>query len=361
MTKRGYGSGSLRELRPGVWELRYQGRSRRVKGGRKEAERALAQIVSAGAGRGPAVLGVTLSKLVSEWLAAAQIEDSTRATYLTALKHLPPKLGATRLDRLTLRDFDQLYADLDRAGLGRHQIRKLHTALSAALTEAVRWGYVDHHPARGARLPALPDSPATVPPAEALDRLRAGAAHDPLVWVWLRLALATGARRGEVLALRWSSFDLRAATMTVARSLNEDRSTKVTKSNRVRAVELDGTTVDVLRRWRLEQRRIALAAGVPMARDPFVLSSAIDGSIPWRPDGATQRFRRLCAKVGVTGVRLHDLRHANASLMLNAGVDLPTAAYRLGHARPDTTLRVYAHVIKGANQAAASKLEQQLG
>ncbi len=279
--KRGYGSGSLREVRPGVWELRYQGRSQRVTAGRKDAERALAAMVAAGPGRRPTAVGVTLGQLRDEWLTSARIAESTRTTYLAAL-------------------------------------------------------------------------------AEALERLRAASKADPLTWVWLRLVLATGARRSEVLALRWSAVDLKAGTMRVHASLTKDRAAKSTKTNRVRVVDLDAGTVAELRTWRSTQRKQALATGAGLARDPFVVSNALDGSIPWRPDGATQRFRRLCARAGVEGVRLQDLRHANASMMLDAGVPSPAAADRLGHSVA-TLHKVYAHVMPGANREAADKIGRALG
>jgi integrase len=361
MSTRGYGSGSLREKRPGVWELRVAGRSKTVRGGRKEAERALAAMVTATpGGKRPRELGVTLGRLLDEWLTAARIEASTRSTYEAALAHLPPAVRKVKLDALELRTFDRLYSDLERAGVSVHQIRKLHTVLSSALTAAVRWQYVAANPARGARLPELPRRQVKAPPTDVVVRLLA-AADDLQATIWLRLALATGARRGEVLALRWPAVDLDAGTVTYAASMNEDRTVKVTKTNRERTITLDPGTVAALRSWRALQVSRALELGVKASRSCYVLSNALDGSIPWRPDGASQRFRRLRARAGVGDVRLHDLRHANATLMLRNGVDPMTAAYRLGHSRPTTTMDVYGHVIDGADRAAADTIGRLLG
>jgi integrase len=194
-----------------------------------------------------------------------------------------------------------------------------------------------------------------------VQQILAEAAKNLQTHAWLRLAVTTGARRGEVLALRWSDIDLDAATMTVGRSLNEDRSTKSTKTNRVRVVRLDAVTVALLRQWRNGQRERALACGARLARDPFVLSNSPDSSVPWRPDGTTQRFQRLCARAGVEGVRLHDLRHAMASQLLERGVSPVTVAGRLGHASTTTTLRTYAHVVSGADAAAADVIADVIG
>jgi integrase len=345
-----------------VWELRYAGRSKSVRGGRKDAERALAGMVVAGAaGRQAASAAVTLGQLLDEWIVSARIEDSTRDTYTAALRHLPAAARKLKLDALELRTFDRLYADLERKGVSLHQIRKLHTVLSAALTEAVRWRYIAHHPARGARLPELARRDVVVPPGEAVDRLLAAVGDDLQAGVWLRLALATGARRGELLALRWSSVDLRRGTMCVRASLRRDRGEKATKTNRERTITLDPGTVEALREWRAAQVARALAVGVKAPKDCHVLSNSLDGSVPWRPDGATQRFRRLADRANVPGLKLHHLRHANASWMLTNGVDPVTAAGRLGHSRPTTTMDVYGHVLDGADRDAAAKISGMFG
>jgi integrase len=359
-TRRGYGSGSLHETRPGVWKLRHQGRSRTVTGTRREAEQALAALVAGGNLTGPTPAVTTLGRLLDDWLAANTVQPSTTASYRAALAHLPAPLRKVRLHQLDLRTFDRLYADLDRKGVGRQQIRKLHTALCSALTEAVRWGLITHHPARGARLPELAARRVTIPTDDQITALLHAAADDPVAEIWLRLALAAGARRGEVLALRWSCVDLDTGTITISASLEEDRTSKTTKTNRVRTVHLDAGTITLLRRWRRSQREHALAVGARLIKDPWVITSSLDGSIPWRPDGATQRFRRLCTRAGITGIRLHDLRHAHASILLRDGVDVATVANRLGHATPRTTLDTYAHVLDGADAAAADIIGRRL-
>lgn len=359
MRTRDYGSGSLRERRPGVWQLRVGGRTETFKGSPKEAQQALARMVANHGGRAATGTMPTLRQLLDEWLPVAKLEESTKETYGVALQHLPAKFAATKVDRLTLRQFDELYRQLERQGVSAHQIRKLHTVLSSALTSAMRWGLITVHPARSAELPPVPESKATAPSADQLRRLIAAASSNLLTSVWLRLALATGARRGEELALRWSDVDLKAGTVRIDESLNEDRSTKGTKTGKVRVVALDAETVAVLRRWKIAQHERALATGVGMVRDPWVISNSLDGSVPWRPDGATQRFRRLRAKAGVGPVRLNDLRHAHASLLLRSGVDVVTVAARIGNL-PTTTHRTYAHLIDGADREAADTIGAML-
>jgi len=367
MGKRAYGSGSKRERRPGVWELRAGGRTRTVHGGPKDAERELAKLVTTANARGPLATGITLERLLEEWMASAtHLEKNTKDSYAYALAHLPPALRKTRLDRLHLRTFDDLYAELDRKGVGRPQIKKLHTALSSALTEAVRWRWIEYHPARGARVPTNPKRLPTMPQNEALDKLLLAAKGNPKrppdlqAALWVLLALSVGARRGEVLALRWSDVTVTGKPKISLRgSLLDDRSVKATKTGEPRNVAIGPVTVSALNAWRKAQIARALAAGTGLVRDPFVLSNALDGSVPWRPHGATQRWRRLRERADVGNVRLNDLRHASASILLDEGETVGVVANRLGNL-PSTTHDFYAHLIDGADRDAAGVIDRRL-
>ena len=108
-------------------------------------------------------------------------------------------------------------------------------------------------------------------------------------------------------------------------------------------------------------RDAAAVAGVAFVPQAFVLSDAADGSVPWRPNRLTQAFARLRAGLGLDDVRLHDLRHFQATELIAAGVDVRTVAGRLGHADPSTTLRIYAAFLEPADQGAARVIEGLLG
>jgi integrase len=358
---RAYGSGSKRERRPGVWEIRAAGRSETVRGTAKDAERALARLVTLTGARSVDVHGVTLDELLVKWLDSAPLARNTRSSYETALAHLPGRFRALKLERLSIADFDRLYRDLERRGTGIPTIRKLHTALSSALTEAVRWRWIAMHPARGARLPATSEPVAAEPDVELLRRiLDTASANDIQAGVWIRLSLGTGGRRSEVLALRWPQVDLRHDTITIAASLEKDRTRKITKTKRsVRTIPIDPDLVAELHSWRAAQLERALAVGVKLPKDAYVLSNAPDSMTPWRPDGASQRFRRLAARCDAGDITINDLRHAYASMLLRDGVDIVTVSQLLGHARTSTTLNIYAHVIAGADRRAADVIRRR--
>jgi len=375
MTKRNYGSGSKRERRPGVWELRAGGQSKRFRGTAKEAEKALAAMVATGP-KGAASGTTTLADLIAQWQSTRRVEESTAERYDAVLRHLPERVAKVALGKLTLRTFDTLYADLERGGMSAQDIKKLHTALSSALTQGVRWGMLDQHPARGASLPTIQTRRARIPQGDELARLIAAAADDLQGELWLRLAVAAGPRRAEVLALKWSKLNMKTGEMTIDGSITRKGVRKAsTKTNVERSLILDGTTLALLSRWKVAQRQRALEVGVGMVRDPYVLSHRPDGATPWMPNSASQRFKRLAIRAGLFEVRphkrtgvptkyatvhLHDLRHANASMMLQSGVSAKAASQRLGNS-PVVLLRTYAHVLDGEDRAAADAIASRLG
>jgi integrase len=203
-----------------------------------------------------------------------------------------------------------------------------------------------------------------LPTPEAVMRVLALAVErDPDFGCFLRMAVVTGARRGEVCALRWTDID--GASLRISRSVfgsrEDDLREKGTKTHATRRVTLDEGTVATLEGQKARSKERAASCGVTLNRDAFLFTSEPDGSVPWRPGRVTLAFLRLCQEVGVEGVRLHDLRHFAATQMLAAGVPVRTVAGRLGHANAATTLNVYAHVLESSDEEAAGVLGALLG
>jgi integrase len=188
---------------------------------------------------------------------------------------------------------------------------------------------------------------------------------DPDFAVFLRLAAVTGARRGELCALRWSDVDLVAESITIARAIVGERNDKLvekdTKSHASRRIAIDPQTVNVLAGHRDRSEDRATSAETTLPERAFVFSPAVDGSRPWRPGGVSLAFIRLRKRAGVGAVPLHSFRHFAATRMLAAGVPVRTVAGRLGHANAATTLNVYSHWIEASDQTAATVLGDLLG
>jgi integrase len=159
-------------------------------------------------------------------------------------------------------------------------------------------------------------------------------------------------RRGEVLGLRWSDIDLDAATLSIRRSVSctgyQVHTTPTKTRTSRRAIDLDQRTVAVLRDWRHHQLAELGTVGA-------------DGAVFTRPDGhpvhphaLSQTVSRLQLAASVPAIRLHDLRHTHATLMLKHGVPLKVVSERLGHSTPAFTMAVYQHVLPGMQRDAAN-------
>ncbi len=173
---------------------------------------------------------------------------------------------------------------------------------------------------------------------------------------YILLAAATGARRSELVALRWSDVDLADSTIEISRAIvigNDGLVEKDTKTHSSRRVSLDAQSAAVVAAHHEQMKTRATECGVSLAADSFVFSNAPDGAVSWFPASVSRSFKRLCAREGITEVRLHDLRHFVATQLLGAGIDVRTVAGRLGHRNASTTLNVYAHFLEQSDRAAA--------
>ena len=172
-----------------------------------------------------------------------------------------------------------------------------------------------------------------------------------------------GTRRGELCAIRWSDIDFALQDLLIERAYAIRGGRKVikpTKTHQRRRLALDPATVDLLAEYRELCRKRAGQADGMLAADGYVFSSDGYGEQPWPPDTVTHWFRRVRAAAGVD-CTLRSLRHYNATQMLAAGIDLRTAAGRLGHAGGGSmTLKVYAHRTRPADQRAAELLASEL-
>ena len=229
----------------------------------------------------------------------------------------------------------------------------------------MKWGWIGVNPA-SATTPPRVAAPTISPPDRAgLARvLRRAGEESPELACYLLLAAATGARRSELVALRWPDIDLGAASVSISRGIvfgPDGLVEKGTKTHAARRVSLDPRTVDALRDHRERMTARAATARNVLAADAFVFSNAADCSEPWFPDSVSRSFKRLCVQEGMPDVRLHDLRHFVATQLLSAGVDVRTVAGRLGHRNAATTLNVYAHFLVEADRDAANLMGDIIG
>ena len=177
-------------------------------------------------------------------------------------------------------------------------------------------------------------------------------------------AVYTGLRRGELLGLRWCDVDLDLGVLSVVQTLHVLNGGELifrepkTRSSR-RTVALSPSLAIMLREHKVKRgAEHLLATGKPLSPTDLVFSHA-DGS-PYNPDSVGQRFRNIIKKLGLQGTRLHDMRHAHATLMLRQGVHPKIVSERLGHSSVNITLDTYSHVLPGLQEAAALRFEEGL-
>ena len=335
---------------------------RTVRGTRREAEQELARVVvEAGEGRHVAAAPLSFGELLDRWLDVKRrtVEVSTLSSYeWIARTYVRPALGARTVASLRPLDLDALYAELHGRGLSARTVRICHTVTRQSLEQARRWGLIARNPAVDATPP--PQRRREVEPptvAQVQELIEAARADDPDFATYLWVLAATGCRRGEACALRWSDVDLERGEIAIRRSIAQvdgELGEKDTKTHQSRRMAIDDGTVDVLRMHRLRQRELALALGVSIADDALLFSDA-DGR-PWRPDVCTNRFGRLRASLDLERVRLHDLRHFVATVLGDGGVPIATISSRLGHRDIATTLNLYTHALPATDQRAAAYL-----
>jgi integrase len=337
---------------------------------RKEAERVLADLIKRqhdGDYRAPdrITFGVYL---IDRWLPSkrSQLRASTFDSYERNIRnHVLPRLGAVPIQRLAPEDLDGFYADLLKegrlngggGGLSAKSVRYIHTILRKALADAHRKGTVTRNVADVADPPKPSASRKPEIRAWTAQQLRqllddiAGHRLYPAFY----LAANTGMRRGEVLGLRWLDVDLARQRLSVQQALvNVAYDLHVadvkTQSSR-RVVDLDDRTVAVLREWRKQQLEEQLLVGRRADGSALVFSRP-DGA-PIHPDYFSQLFERHVARSDLPRLRLHDLRHTHATILLQAGVPVKVVSERLGHSSPAFTMSVYQHVLPGMQADAA--------
>jgi integrase len=287
---------------------------------------------------------VTVRELLDAAIPALpKATERTKVTYGHALKHLPDSvlnLKAVDITHLKAGQIIEGLCDLCPAPT----VKKIHTALMAAWRYAANHGWVDVNPWKGQYLPEQPGSAGKVITDDEVRALRA--ACDPIERVWLDLHLATGARPGEVLGLRWSDVDLDELVVTFIDAKH---------GGKPRAVAITPELGDTIRQWHDTQSRRAWDSCEWVDPDPFVISSVSDSSVPWRVAYAGQyRWPRLRERAGVRAeLRLYDTRHTHNSWLSADGYDAATRAARIGNS-PVTNLRTYSHSTRDREAAAAA-------
>lgn len=309
--------------------------------------------------------------LEERWFPIIQstIRPTTFSSYRAQLRlHVIPRIGRVPLQQLRADHLDQVYVQLlqsgrcdsKEGGLSPKTVRYLHTTIHKALKDAERKGLVTRNVASAADPPRQRQAGSQEMKTWTVEEVRTflNEMTDHRIGGAYTLAVTTGMRRGEILGLRWSDIDFVAQRLSIRQTIilvNYEVTAGTPKTSRGRrSIALDPATVAVLRahRKRQEEERASLDAGYT---DHGLVFAKVDGS-PLNPDYFSQVFDRTVARLPITKIRLHDLRHTHATMGLASGIAPKVMSDRLGHATVAFTQDIYMHAIPQLEHDAADQM-----
>ena len=347
-----------------------------VRGTRKQAESELARLLTAAdAGTLVEPSKTTVAEFVrvrvDQWEASGDISARTAQRYRQLVENqIVPQLGAKPLQRLRPLDIEAWHTTLRTSGrvrgkgnLSARTIGHAHRVLGKALADAVKNELIGRNVARLESPPKVTDTDdemVIVRDVPALmERLQGHALHVPAL-----LGLLCGLRLGEVLALRWNCIDLDREVVQIRETLEQTEAHGIrfkppkSKAGR-RHIAVPDQMVEALRGYRRDRLALRMQLGIGRLPDDALLFTDIDGE-PRTLNAVSRAWSDFAQRIGMPDVTFHALRHSHASQLIDAGVDIVTISKRLGHAKPDITLRIYAHLFKKDDSKAAAAINAAL-
>ena len=293
-----------------------------------------------------------------------KIRPTTQETYESRIRlHIIPEIGDIPLNKLTQNDLQQFYGRLKKSGrkrftdkygegLSDRMVRMCHATCRSALEKALQDGLIRVNPAIGCKLPPKKAREMQVLTREELQRFLIQAKFEGYYEVFL-LDLATGLRRGELMALQWDDLNFKTGVLNVNKQVYDVRgqlqiSTPKTK-NSVRKIVLPPAVVAVLREYK------------KTVDSRWMFPSPVKEDCPITPGVVRRRLQLILEHAGCKHVRFHDLRHTFATLALENGMDVKTLSAMLGHVSAATTLDIYTHITDDMQRTAAANIDRGIG
>ncbi|WP_312636521.1 site-specific integrase [Oscillibacter sp.] len=293
-----------------------------------------------------------------------KLRPTTEAGYESRIRlHIVPALGKIQLNNLTQNDLQQFYArlkktgrkrftDLYGEGLSDRMVRMCHATCRSALEKAMQGGLIRTNPAIGCKLPPKKAREMQVLDRDELQRFLIQAQAEGYYELFL-LDLATGLRRGELMALQWDDLDFKTGVLSVNKQIYDVKgqlqlTTPKTKTS-IRKLTLPSAVVAVLKEYR------------KTVDSRWMFPSPVKEDCPMTPGSVRKRLQLILERAECKHVRFHDLRHTFATLSLQNGMDVKTLSAMLGHVSAATTLDIYTHITDDMRHAAAANIDRGIG
>jgi integrase len=372
--KRGNGEGSIYRTKSGLWRGSYwvataKGLKRRYVSGKTRQE-CSQKLTKAMADRDDGLIfdagSQTVGEYLERWVKDVQgtVRQSTYEGYEYAVRpHIAPALGRLKLRDLTPIHVRSFYRDRLDSGLAPATVHKLHAVLHKALKAAVADDLVPRNAAAGLKLPRITREEIDPLREEEARRLLEAARGDRLEALYI-LALNTGMRQGELLALKWDDADLENGLLRVRRTLTHANKAFIlgepkTKNSR-RTIRLAKSAVDALQAHL--SRQLAEIERMGSLYQPGGLIFATEAGTIINPSNLRNRsFKPLLTRAGLRPIRFHDFRHTCATLLLSKNINPKVGSEMLGHASISITLDIYSHLLPDMQEKAARPWRKRSG
>ena len=337
-------------------------RYKTVKGTKKAAEATLRKMIAdMESGNITTASAMKIKDWMENWLTLylPNIEATTRAGYREKIdNYIIPSLGNIQLKALNTDHVQKWVNELQQRGLSPKTIRNAYNNLNAALKKAVVLRMIPYNPCSGVELPKLVRYEAKIYDTDGIQKALEAAKGSDMYLIVL-LGLSVGLRRGEMLALKWDSVDFSAKTISIHENRVMADGKAITKKPKttagIRTVSVGSEVMAALSDAKLKYFNDRAAMGKRFKDEGYVIRQE-DGS-PYHPDSLTQKWERFTKQHNLPHIRLHDLRHSNATALIQAGVSPKVVQKRLGHSDISVTLNTYTHVLPSMDQEAAAKMD----
>lgn len=358
------GSGTIRQRADGTWEARFTvgrdpGTGKQIQKSvygktQKEVRQKLNQVtaeIDAGEYTQPSKMSV--GQWLDIWLEeyTSNVKEHTKVTYETQVRvHIKPAIGAVKLTSLKPHQIQAMHNHLQKeAGLSPKTIKNVHGVLHRALDQALRIGYIKVNPCQGVILPRV-ESPEMHPMTESEIAAFLDAIQDSPYRTLLTVDMFTGLRQGEIMGLTWDRVDFSKGTIVVDRQMIHEKKRggiykfASPKNNHSRTLTPAKKVMTLLQSYKRQQAQWRIAAGSLWNDGGFpglVFTDELGGH--FSNTTLSHTVSRIGEKIGIDGLRFHDLRHTYAVASIRAGDDIKTIQANLGHATAAFTLDKYAH------------------
>lgn len=337
-----------------------------IRGSKKDAQKYLTaklREMDLGVFVEPASIG--LNDFLNNWLdenAKFKLRERTLENYKSLLnRHIRPKLGLKRLCDIQAYEIQKVYNGMKKDGFSPKTIRHAHNVLSSALKQAVKLQMLSNNPCDVCELPRQEKPEMKYFSPEETARFLKFAQNDKYYSVFL-IAIETGMRPEEYLGLQWKDINFNNKTASVRRAVvvrkggGFDFTEPKTKKSR-RSIPISNSIIDALKKHRKSQLEERIKNAKRYENFDLVFASEI--GTPLLHQNLTRRhFKPIRDAAGLPKIRLYDLRHTTATLLLSAGENPKVVSERLGHASIVLTLDTYSHVLPTMQETATNKIEK---